>query len=208
MVNGLQWKMGRNGAVKAALLHPKGAGLSDRQIAEHVGVDHKTVARFRGELQATGEIPQSDSRTGKDGRTIDTSNIGKAAARIRPMFEAAAKERQKLAEGGDRKSEAVKENQGRAKRATLDKAPKSRASEQAAAALNVSRQSVDRANICAPRFVSTAVDIRAQEVALSYCGNTPGKSTGSDNTCGNVTTSVSIAEKSQTDLLTFRLESR
>ena len=70
---------GKQKAAKAALLHPKGAGLSDRQIAEHVGVDHKTVAKCRAELEATGELPQSTIRTGLDGRTTDTSNIGGAA---------------------------------------------------------------------------------------------------------------------------------
>jgi ParB-like chromosome segregation protein Spo0J len=64
-------------AVKAALLHPKGAGLSDNQIAEHVGVDHKTVAACREKLEATREIPKSQKRTGRDGRTINTATIGR-----------------------------------------------------------------------------------------------------------------------------------
>ncbi len=34
-------------AIKAALAHPKGASLSDRKIAEHVGVDHKSIAAWR-----------------------------------------------------------------------------------------------------------------------------------------------------------------
>ena len=45
-------------AVKAALLHPKAAEMSDRQIAEHVGVDNKTVAKVRKELESTEEFPQ------------------------------------------------------------------------------------------------------------------------------------------------------
>ena len=68
---------------KAALLHPKGAGLSDRQIAEYVGVDHKSVGKYRAELAATGEVPQIATRTVKRGDQeyqIDTSNIGGAGA--------------------------------------------------------------------------------------------------------------------------------
>jgi predicted transcriptional regulator len=34
-------------AVEAALRHPKSATLSDRQIAEHVGVSHPMVSKFR-----------------------------------------------------------------------------------------------------------------------------------------------------------------
>lgn len=68
-------------AVKAALKHPKGAGLSDSQIAHHVGVDHKTVAAWREKLEATWEIPKSDKRSGRDGRTIDTSKIGSRKTR-------------------------------------------------------------------------------------------------------------------------------
>jgi hypothetical protein len=67
-------------AVKAALLHPNGAVLSDHQIARHVGVDQKTVTNWRHELQATEEIPQSNNRTGSDGRTINVANIGRPAA--------------------------------------------------------------------------------------------------------------------------------
>jgi transposase-like protein len=68
-------------AVKAALLHPKGAVLSDSQIAEHVGVDQKTVTNWRHQLQATQEIPKSQKRTGRDGRTINTTNIGRRKRR-------------------------------------------------------------------------------------------------------------------------------
>jgi hypothetical protein len=63
-------------AVKAALMHPKGAGQSDSQIARHVGVDHKTVAAWREKLEATWEIPKSPKRAGRDGRTITISKIG------------------------------------------------------------------------------------------------------------------------------------
>src|SRR6266487_4849419 len=42
--------------------------LSDRKVAEMVGVSHPTVAAVRGELEATGKIYQSDKREGKDGK--------------------------------------------------------------------------------------------------------------------------------------------
>ena len=48
---------------------------SDRAIAEHVGVDNKTVGAARQRL--TEEIPQSTTRTGRDGRTINVEKIGK-----------------------------------------------------------------------------------------------------------------------------------
>lgn len=68
--------------VELALKHPNGASLSDREIARHCGVTHKTVGRIRRELAATGEIPQSETRTvtRTDGTSyeLDTSNIGAA----------------------------------------------------------------------------------------------------------------------------------
>lgn len=63
-------------AVKAALLHPHGAEMSDRQIAEHVGVSNDMVSRHRKSMEHEGSLSENDSRTGRDGRTINTSNIG------------------------------------------------------------------------------------------------------------------------------------
>jgi len=68
---------GKQKAVKAALRHPNGPKCSDHELAEHCGVDHKTVLKYRQELELTREIPQSDIRTGRDGRTTNTANIGK-----------------------------------------------------------------------------------------------------------------------------------
>lgn len=65
-------------AVKAALAHPKSAGLSDHQIAKHVGVDVKTVGNWRVKLSM--EIPQIESRTvTRNGTTYkqDVTNIGR-----------------------------------------------------------------------------------------------------------------------------------
>jgi hypothetical protein len=50
----------KQNAIKRALQHPKGVELSDREIARHVGVDHKTVVTCRVNL--SGEIPQIDAR--------------------------------------------------------------------------------------------------------------------------------------------------
>jgi hypothetical protein len=63
-------------AIRAALLHPQGANKSDREIARHISVDGKTVATVRAELEATAEIRSQATRTGGDGRTINTANIG------------------------------------------------------------------------------------------------------------------------------------
>lgn len=49
--------------IRNALLHPNGVSLSDRAIARHCGVDHKTVGAVRRELEASGEIPQMEART-------------------------------------------------------------------------------------------------------------------------------------------------
>jgi len=68
-------------AVMSALGHPEGQKKSDRQIAEHVGVDNATVSKYRHELESTVEIQQSPTRTGRDGRTINTTKIGKGKRR-------------------------------------------------------------------------------------------------------------------------------
>jgi transposase-like protein len=70
-------------AVKAALAHSGGAGKSDSAIAKHVGVAVQTVCSWREKLQATFQIGKSEKRTGADGRTINTSNIGKKPVEIR-----------------------------------------------------------------------------------------------------------------------------
>ena len=66
-------------AVELALRHPKGANLSNRRIAKHVGVNEATVRNVRRELETTAEIPQSTVREGSDGRLINTSGIGDKA---------------------------------------------------------------------------------------------------------------------------------
>lgn len=46
-------------AVKSALKHPKGMGMSDSQIGEYLGISDKTVAKYRREMESTSEIPKS-----------------------------------------------------------------------------------------------------------------------------------------------------
>jgi hypothetical protein len=60
-----------------ALLHPKGVNISDRTLAEYVGVHNDTVGRIRKELELTVGIRQSTKRVGKDGRVTETKNIGR-----------------------------------------------------------------------------------------------------------------------------------
>lgn len=55
------------------------AQLSSREIARRCGIDHKTVEAIRAELEGTGEIPQSDTRTGADGKTRPATRSKKAS---------------------------------------------------------------------------------------------------------------------------------
>lgn len=68
--------------VLAALGHPLGAGMSNEQIAKHVGVSAPTVAKVRSALGLTLKSLESTTRTGADGRTINTANIGRKAAPV------------------------------------------------------------------------------------------------------------------------------
>ena len=66
-------------AVKMALLHPKGIDASNNSIAEQVGVSLDLVNRIRHDLESTKRIVKSSRRMGKDGRVIDTANIGQTS---------------------------------------------------------------------------------------------------------------------------------
>jgi hypothetical protein len=74
-------------ALKAALNHSEAADKSNVEIAEHCGVDEKTVRRHRSKLTSTSTKsklhddltsakPKSRPRRGRDGRVINTANIG------------------------------------------------------------------------------------------------------------------------------------
>lgn len=64
-------------AVKAALQHPTGAGMSDGQIAAHLGVSDQTVRNYRRRIASTPKVLESRRRKGLDGRTINVAKIGK-----------------------------------------------------------------------------------------------------------------------------------
>ena len=70
--------------VKGALRHPNGVKMANGKLATHVGVSPKTVAKYRKEMEATREVPESESRQGADGRTINTTNIGTKPKRNKP----------------------------------------------------------------------------------------------------------------------------
>jgi protein gp37 len=55
---------------------------SDQTIADHVGVSRSLVQLRRSELETTCQIGKSPTRTGRDGRTINTGNIGKRPASV------------------------------------------------------------------------------------------------------------------------------
>jgi len=69
-------------AVKLALTHPQGVKSSDRQIAAHVGVSHEMVRKHRKAMSDDCQALTVATRTGRDGRTINTANIGKRKARL------------------------------------------------------------------------------------------------------------------------------
>ena len=68
-------------AVKAALLHPNGNGMSDNAIAKHIGVSQDMVSRYRNKMEADGALTENVSRTGRDGRKMNTAKIGKRSTR-------------------------------------------------------------------------------------------------------------------------------
>ena len=55
-------------AIKRALRHPDGRGMSDSHLANYLGVSDKTVAKFRAELESTSEIPKLETKVGRDGK--------------------------------------------------------------------------------------------------------------------------------------------
>lgn len=63
-------------ALHIALRHPASWGMSNRRIAAHCGVSEKMVRTYRAQLEATHQVPPQTHRVGRDGRTLNTTNIG------------------------------------------------------------------------------------------------------------------------------------
>jgi hypothetical protein len=84
-------------AVRAALAHDRAAGLSDAMIAEHVGVSDRMIAEHRKAITPNGS--ESNRRTGRDGRTIDTAKIGRRKSESLPKRKALDELRTKLEAG-------------------------------------------------------------------------------------------------------------
>lgn len=71
--------------VKAAIkADPELSRMSDRSVAEKIGVDHKTVAAARGSV---GENSPTGKRTGKDGKQYMASKARQQAPALRKMPE-------------------------------------------------------------------------------------------------------------------------
>jgi hypothetical protein len=64
-------------AVEAALKHEYAARYSDNEIARHCGVSAPTIAKYRRNTYGGDYKNFIVTRTGGDGRTINTANIGK-----------------------------------------------------------------------------------------------------------------------------------
>ena len=64
----------RNAVEMALKLRPT---TSNSALANHCGVDEGTVRSARERLESASEIPKVTERTGTDGKTYDTTNIGK-----------------------------------------------------------------------------------------------------------------------------------
>ncbi len=56
--------------------------MSNRELANYVGVSEFMVRTHRAEMESTAIVSQSPERTGRDGRTIDTTNIGVRPAKV------------------------------------------------------------------------------------------------------------------------------
>lgn len=74
----------KENAIKRALRHPDGRGMSDANLARYLGVSDKTVAKFRAELEARSEIPNVETRTDTKGRAQPAKKAGRRERRADP----------------------------------------------------------------------------------------------------------------------------
>lgn len=70
-------------AIRSALRHPKAPSMSDSALAKYLGVSDKTVTKYRLEMESASEIPKVETRTGIDGKTYSTGNIGKRSSFVK-----------------------------------------------------------------------------------------------------------------------------
>lgn len=102
-------------AIKAALRHPEGAHRSDNDIARHVGVSDKTVAKYRVEMESTSEIPKSSGQAEKPGKdAADARTKGSPAPSEQPATKPAATRPRKGRDG--RTINTAKIGKGKSKR--------------------------------------------------------------------------------------------
>jgi hypothetical protein len=66
--------------IETALLEPSVSELSDRFLAEYLGVRHWLVAKTRKRLESLGAIPVTTMRACVDGVVRDVARIGRATA--------------------------------------------------------------------------------------------------------------------------------
>ena len=64
----------KRNAVAMAFLYLNFTNMSDRQIADRIGVSNSLVSRVRKRLIQEGRLSESDSRIGKDGRAYNFPN--------------------------------------------------------------------------------------------------------------------------------------
>lgn len=81
-------------AVEILLRDEEWAGLGDQWAAEHAGVNRSTVWRIREEFRLCNAQPESDTRTGKDGKQyptrkakVTTATPAKEAPRQHPLLD-------------------------------------------------------------------------------------------------------------------------
>jgi ParB-like chromosome segregation protein Spo0J len=63
-------------SVVTALRHPRAKNMSDRDIAEHVGVSHTLVSQIAAELHESGDIERARKN---NGRKVNAARIGRGS---------------------------------------------------------------------------------------------------------------------------------
>ena len=69
-------------AIEVALSMERWEAKSDRAIAEHIGVDHKTVGKIRQRTVSTGEVPQLNAEPTGEVPQLKSTDTGKTEIRV------------------------------------------------------------------------------------------------------------------------------